>query len=91
MDPNSSGVRFTKFATKITVGIGAGKIAADVIANNTRVPTTKIDKITMWAGGFVIGMMFSEAVEKYALKTIDEIIEQVNELRGITVEDTPAS
>jgi hypothetical protein len=91
MDPESNGVKATKFATKIVVGFGAGKIAGDIIRSNTRVPVTKIDKITITAAAFVIGMMASEAVEHYATKQIDDFIKQYNNIRNPKSEGNPAS
>lgn len=90
MNPNSDGVKLTKFATKIVVGFGASKIAGDIIKNNVRTPVTKIDKITITGAAFVIGWMASEAVENYATKQIDDLIEQVNNFKK-KGKHTPAS
>jgi hypothetical protein len=90
MNPNSDGVRLTKFATKIVVGFGASKIAGDIIKNNVRTPVTKIDKITILSASFVIGMMASNAVEKYAAGAIDDLVTAVNDLKKKD-EETPAS
>lgn len=91
MNPESTGVRLTKFAAKTVVGFGVGKIAGDIIKNNTRVPVTKIDKITITAGAFAIGMMASDAVEDYVTAYIDKLITEWNEFRGNVYEDEPAS
>jgi hypothetical protein len=91
MNPNSTGVKLTKFATKVVVGFGASKIASDIIKNNVRTPVTKIDKITITAASFVIGMMVTEATDNFVIGQIDSLIEQVNSLKQTKTEDTPAS
>jgi hypothetical protein len=52
---------------------------------------TKIDKITITAGAFAIGMMASDAVEDYVTAYIDKLITEWNEFRGNVYEDEPAS
>lgn len=91
MNPYSDGVRITKFAAKTVVGFGVGKIAADIIKNNTRTATSKFDKTTMYAGGLAIGMMASDAVENYTTAYIDKLITEWNDFRGLTYEDPTAS
>ena len=89
MNPESTGIKFTKFATKMIVGFGASKIAADVIKFNTRTPVKTVDKVTMTVAAFVIGYMVSEAAENYATNFIDQTVAQINEFKGIKLVETP--
>ncbi len=64
-------LEITKFAAKTIVGIGTGKIVHGVIATN--VPSGGIvTKVTVIAAAVVVGMMASEATEKFTETKIDE-------------------
>ena len=64
-------LEITKLAAKTIVGFGTGKIVHGVIATN--VPAGGIvTKVTVIAAAVVVGMMASEATEKFTEEKIDE-------------------
>jgi hypothetical protein len=95
MNPESTGIKLTKFATKTVVGFGTSKIVHDIIKNNSRTPVKFTDKVTITAASVIIGMIVSDATEKYATGIIDSVVNWVNELQGeikfIEVDTDPAS
>lgn len=62
------------------VGIGAGKIAKDIIKNHTK-PDTLFDKITIIAGTWAIAGLMTSVATKYTNATIDTTVEQVMHIR----------
>lgn len=68
-----------KFAVSGVVGIGAGKIARTVIANNVD-PQNLLDKITTVAGAWAIGGLVATAAKDHSDKTIDEVYEGVSKI-----------
>jgi hypothetical protein len=54
------------------VGIGAGKIAKDIITNQIN-PETLIDKVTTVAGAWAIAGMVADASKNYTDKAIDDV------------------
>lgn len=63
-----------KLAVHVAASVGVSKVVGDVIRNNTTVVTTA-DAAKVWTGGFVIGMIVTEA----ARKTIDARIAEATE------------
>ena len=70
-----------KNVVSTVVGLGASKIARDIIANNVEVDTT-VDHITVTAGSFVIGAMAADATKKHTDRMIDEIADQIKTIRN---------
>ena len=66
-------VQLAKTITRWTVGIGTGKIFISVINNNT--PRESLtEKVSVTAGGFVLGAMVSEAAGDWTDQKIDEFV-----------------
>lgn len=67
-----------KLVVSGVVGIGAGKIAKDIIKNNIN-PETLIDKVTTVAGAWALGGMVAKAAKKYTDEVIDDTAAAVTE------------
>ncbi len=63
----------TKNIVRFVVGAGVTKIVNDVISNNTN-PEKVTEKVTIVAGGVVLGMMASDASKVYTSAKIDEYV-----------------
>jgi hypothetical protein len=63
----------TKIATNFVVGAGVSKIVKDIIVNNTHVETTN-QKVVVFAGALVIGMMAKDATKSYTNAKIDSYV-----------------
>jgi tetrahydromethanopterin S-methyltransferase subunit C len=68
-----SNLEIAKKITSIVVGMGTGSISAHIIKNNVPMESV-IQKITVPSAAIVIGMMASEATEKYTDAKIDKIV-----------------
>lgn len=67
----TSALNLTKFVVSGVVGLGAGKIAKSIIANNVSAETL-VDKVTTVAGAWAIGGMVATAAKNHTDKTIDD-------------------
>lgn len=67
-----------KWVVSGVVGIGAGKIAKDIIKKNIN-PETLIDKVTTVAGAWALGGMVAKAAKKYTDEAIDDTVTMVTE------------
>lgn len=65
-----------KLATAALAGIPVSKIANDIIKNNVTI-VTKIDKVKVVTGSFVIGAMITKALSN----TTDAVVDSVVALR----------
>lgn len=74
-----SAVKITKFVVSGVVGIGAGKIAKSIIANNVSAETL-LDKVTTVAGAWAIGGMVASAAKDYTDKSIDDAYATVSKV-----------
>lgn len=68
----------TKFVVNFVVGAGVSKVVNEIIVNNTHQPEKVIEKVTMFAGCAVLGMMAKDASKTYVSAKIDSTIESWN-------------
>lgn len=80
MDRNQK-ITVAKFVVSSITTIGASKIAGQIIKNNIA-PKNTIDKVLIFAGAFVIGVIVSNAVKKQSEQMIDEVVETWDSVRG---------
>lgn len=73
---NFSAVGVAKLVVSGLVGIGTGKIVANVIKNHIT-PETLIDKVTVTAAAWVIGAIATEATKDYTDELVDTISEAI--------------
>ena len=66
-------IEFAKKAITFIVGMGTTKIASDIIKNNVD-PQNVAEKVTVFAGGMVIGSMAADATKEYTGAKVDEMI-----------------
>lgn len=64
----------TKFVATNVVAVGVGKIAKDIITNNVNDPESVIQKVTIYTGAAVLGMMAKDASKAYLSAKIDSEI-----------------
>ncbi len=67
-------IKLAKTVISTVVGLGASKVVAQVIANNTH-PEDMKDKIMLFAGAAAIGGMVSDAAKKYTDKSVDQVVD----------------
>lgn len=70
--PTEEIIGFTKFAAKLIAGGGASKIAGTIIRNNVD-PETLAEKVQVYTGAAVIGMMVSEKVGEFTDAKLDKL------------------
>jgi hypothetical protein len=71
-------IQIAKTVLSTVAGIGASKVVASVIANNTSPESVK-DKVLMYAGAAAIGGMVSDAARKYTDKAVDDAVALFND------------
>ena len=69
----SDKLTIAKLIANTAVGIGASKIANDIIRNNTDIETTA-DAAKVWVGSVVIGSMVAEHAKEHASTKIDNAV-----------------
>lgn len=72
-------LEIAKAATSFIVSVGASKITAQIIKNNTN-PESVTEAVAMTGGAIVLGMIVADATKKYTDNMIDEIAAQCNKL-----------
>lgn len=70
----NTALRLTRYAVKMVVGIGASKIAGDIIRFNTAPATGKVDFALRYVGAYAIGGATAKAAEKHVDEQIDSLI-----------------
>lgn len=60
----------------LTVGMGVGKIVSEIIDRNVD-PTGLVSKVSMKAGGYVLGVMVADKAVEYTEEKIDWLINEV--------------
>jgi hypothetical protein len=71
-------IQIAKTVLSTAAGIGAAKVVAQVIANNTNPENVK-DKIQIVVGAAVIGGIVRDAAKEYTDRTVDEVVTLYNE------------
>ncbi|MDF2800183.1 MAG: hypothetical protein K0S61_86 [Anaerocolumna sp.] len=72
-----------KAVSNIIVSVGVGAIVKNAIKYTTPGPLKLATKVCMGIGGFVLTSMISEAATKYTESKIDEVVEDVQNIRNI--------
>lgn len=74
-------LHYIKLAAQFVVGASVSKVINDVITNNTD-PETTIDQIEITVGSAALGWMVSDMAKEWTDTKIDQIAEQVNEIKA---------
>lgn len=73
-------VKVAKVVGGTMASIAVGTLVTVVIKNNTIGDHTKMTKACIWAGGFILGGMVSSKAALYVEETIDDLVEQTEEV-----------
>lgn len=75
-------LNIVKQAAELLVSMGTGAIVGNAVKLTTPAEVSKVQRVTIAIGSFALSAMISDAVGKYASNQIEQVAEQVSNLKA---------